>query len=310
MRELLLRIRLPLLFAVLVLLTLALMVGDRAALREDGGETSWLSSALLEVTVPVQAAVTAPVDFLGDAWADYVALVELAEENERLRERVARLEEANLQYREALVASGNLQRIVEMRENFEVPLLAGEVVGQDVSPWFRSVLVDLGSADRVRSGMPVVNDHGVVGLVAATSPHAARVMVLPDRQSAVDAIVQRSRARGIVKGQGTDRLRFVFMVRGDDVRPGDEVITSGVGGVYPKGLRVGTVESVRTGDARLLHEASVEPAVDFGRLEQVFVMLRRGPTLELLYAGEGDAAPAPGARGGGEGADGRRAERP
>lgn len=293
MRELLLRIRLPLLFAVLVFLTLALMVGDRAAQRGSGGQSSWLSSALLEVAVPVQIAVTSPVDFLGEAWANYVALVDLAEENERLRERIARLEEENLQYREALVASGNLQRIVAMRENFEVPLLAGEVVGQDVSPWFRSVLLDRGSADDVRSGMPVVNDHGVVGLVTATAPHAARTMVLLDRQSAVDAMVQRSRARGIVKGQGSEQLRFVFMVRGDDVRPGDEVITSGVGGVYPKGLRIGTVGSVRTGDAQLLHEARVKPAVDFGRLEQVFVMLRRSPTMDLLYDGEGDPPSPP-----------------
>lgn len=288
MRELLLRIRLPLLFAVLVFLTLALMVGDRAAQRGSAGQSSWLSSALLEVAVPVQVAITSPVDFLGEAWTSYVALVDLRAENERLRERIARLEEENLQYREALVASGNLERIVEMRESFEVPLLAGEVVGQDVSPWFRSVLLDRGSADDVRSGMPVVNDHGVVGLVTATAPHAARTMVLLDRQSAVDAMVQRSRARGIVKGQGGDRLRFVFMVRGDDVRPGDEVITSGVGGVYPKGLRIGTVDSVQTGDAQLLHEARVKPSVDFGRLEQVFVMLRRSPTMDLLYDGQGD----------------------
>ena len=138
------------------------------------------------------------------------------------------------------------------------------------------------------SGMPVVSDQGLVGLVTATSPHASRAMILLDRQSAVDAIVQRSRARGIVQGKGTGELEFVFMVRGDDVQPGDVVISSGVGGVYPKGLRIGTIEAVQTEEKRLLHTGRVHPAVDFGRLEQVFIMLERAPTMDLLYAGEGD----------------------
>jgi rod shape-determining protein MreC len=114
-------------------------------------------------------------------------------------------------------------------------------------------------------------------------------MMILDRRSAVDAMIQRSRARGLVRGLGTGELEFEFMVRGDDVEAGDVVITSGVGGVYPKGLRVGTVRSVNTDRTQLLHTARVEPAVDFGRLEQVFVMLRRGPTMDLLFGGgDGD----------------------
>jgi rod shape-determining protein MreC len=162
-----------------------------------------------------------------------------------------------------------------------------QVVGQDVSPRFRSVLVDRGGADGVRSGMPVVTEAGVVGLVTATSPHAGRAMLLLDAQSAVDALVQRSRARGIVRGDGADRLHFELFVRGDDVQVGDVVITSGFGGAYPKGLRIGEVVEVEPASERLLQRALVRPAVDFGRLEQVFVMLWRGPTLELLYDGEG-----------------------
>jgi rod shape-determining protein MreC len=157
------------------------------------------------------------------------------------------------------------------------------VVGQDVSPWFRSVLVDRGSRDAIRPGMPVVTEEGVVGLVTATAPHASRTMLLLDNQSAVDCLVERSRARGIVRGDGTDRLSFEFFVRGDDVQVGDVVITSGFGGVYPKGLRVGEVSEVSPEGQRLVRRALLRPAVDFGRLEQVFVMLWRGPTLDLLY---------------------------
>jgi rod shape-determining protein MreC len=223
-------------------------------------------------------------------WRDYLALLDVREENERLTRRVSELEEENLQYREALVASGHLQHIAEMRDEFEIPMLASEVVGLDVSPWFRSILLDRGRRAGVRSGNPVITDAGVVGLVTATSSTAAKTMLLLDRQSAVDGIVQRSRARGIAHGRGTTELEFEFVVRGGDVRVGDVVITSGLGGVYPKGLPIGEVVSVSDPGGSLMQTATLRPAVDFGRLEQVFVMLRRGPTMDLLFGGDGPVA--------------------
>lgn len=286
MTDFLRRIRLPLLFAGLLLLTLAFMLIDRDP--ESAAGSGWFRSGLLEVTAPLQKLVTAPSEWLGEVWTEYVALVDVRKQNAQLERRIAELEEENLQFREALVASGHLDRIAGMRVGFEVPLLPSEVVGQDVSPWFRSVLLDRGREQAVLTGMPVVSDGGLVGLVTATSPDASRAMMLLDRRSAVDAIVQRSRARGIVRGTGAGEIEFVFMVRGDDVLPGDTIITSGVGGVYPKGLRVGTVREVHVERSEILHFAEVEPAVDFGRLEQVFVMLARGPTLDLLFADDGD----------------------
>jgi rod shape-determining protein MreC len=287
MRELLIRLRVPILLAVVVLVAAATMLSDRRAQRRGDDRGGW-SSALLEIAAPVQKALELPLSVARHAFSRYVALVDLGRENERLAQRIAELEEENLQYREALVESGHLQRIVEMRGEFETPMRPAQVVGQDVSPWFRSVLLDRGRSRDVRSGMPVVTDRGVVGLVTATTPHAARAMLLLDRESAIDAVVQRSRARGIVRGTGTQELEFVFVVRGDDVQVGDEVITSGVGGAYPKGLRIGMVRRVAADEELLLHTARVEPAVDFGRLEQVFVMLRRGPTMDLLYSGDGE----------------------
>ena len=140
--------------------------------------------------------------------------------------------------------------------------------------------------------MPVIVEQGLVGLVTASTPNASRTMLLLDAQSAVDAIIQRSRARGIVRGS-RDGLSFEFYVRGDDVAVGDAVMTSGFGGVYPKALRIGEVSAVYTDKELLVHRAKVTPAVDFGRLEQVFVLLWRGPSIELLYRGDGDLAEGP-----------------
>ena len=287
------RLGAPIAFGALALLTTITMVSDRRALRDDTRDLPWWQALVLEVTVPLQKIVLAPVDSARGAWGGYVDLVAVRDENDRLRERIAELEEANLQFREALVASGNLQRIASMRDDFEIPMLPSEIVGLDVSPWFRSVLVDRGGEHGVRSGNPVITDQGVVGLVTATSSHAAKTMLLLDRQSAIDGIVQRSRARGIVRGRGTGELEFEFVVRGSDVREGDVVITSGMGGVYPKGLRIGVVKEVSNPGGRLLQTAELVPSVDFGRLEQVFVMLRRGPTMDLLYGAAGDADPDP-----------------
>ena len=114
-----------------------------------------------------------------------------------------------------------------MRDEVEIPMLPAEIVGLDVTPWFRSILVDRGSEHGVLPGNPVVTQEGVVGVVTATSPHAAKTMLLLDHQSAVDALVQRSRARGIVRGAGHESLEFEFFVRESDVVVGDEVVTSG-----------------------------------------------------------------------------------
>jgi rod shape-determining protein MreC len=291
MNDLRSRLRLSALIALLAAAAVVSMVVDRRALLEGGRELPRWSGALLDVAVPIQKAIAVPVDLARDAWSDYVALLAVREENERMHARLAELEEENLQMREALVASGRLARIAEMRQHYEIPMLPGELVGGDVSPWFRSVLIDRGREQGVRAGMPVISEQGLVGLVTAASSRASKAMLLLDRQTAVDGTVQRSRSRGIARGRGGNGLEFEFVAREADVQVGDVVITSGLDGVYPKGLRIGEVIAVSAADAGLMRTATLAPAVDFGRLEQVFVMLRRGATMELLYGG-GEAPPA------------------
>jgi rod shape-determining protein MreC len=282
------RIRLPLIFAALVLLTTFFMIGDQRAARGERVDAPWPLSAILEATAPLQRALRWPFERIGGGWGEYVALVDVGRENAALRKRVVALEEENLQLRESLVESGNLSRVAALRSEFEAPLMPARVIGQDVSPYFRSLLLDRGRRSGLLSGMPVVADGGLVGLVTATTPSAARAMLLVDRRAAVDAVTRRSRALGIVRGTGTASLEFEFLMRGADVKPGDEVLTSGVGGVYPKGLRIGVVEEVRAETGALVHTARVKPVVDFGQLEVAFALLERGPSMKLLYEGEGD----------------------
>jgi rod shape-determining protein MreC len=271
----------PIVLGALILLALASIVGDRTG--PDRGDLPWWQGVLLEVTVPVQKAVAIPAGAIARAWRSYLNLVDLRAENDKLKARLLEFEETNLQLREALVSSGHLDQIVEMRDSFEVPMLPSAVVGLDVSPFFRSVLVDRGSEHGVLAGNPVITHEGVVGMVTRTSAHAAKTMLVLDRQSAVDGVVQRSRTRGTVYGRGTGEPEFEFEARRGDVEVGDLLLTSGLGGVYPKGLKLGEVTALSDPGGGLIQLATVSPAVDFGRLEQVFIMMRRGPGMDLLY---------------------------
>ena len=293
MPDLLKRLGGPLIVVVLLMVAIVSMVLDRRRVETGGRPLPWWQATILEVTAPIERLISAPIGGVKGFYRDYLDLLSVRSENTRLAERLADIESENMQFREALVTSGHLERVAAMRDETEISMLPAEIVGLDVTPWFRSILLDRGSEHGVLPGNPVVTQDGVVGVVTGTSSHAAKTMLLLDHQSAVDAVVQRSRARGIVRGAGREVLEFEFFVRESDVVVGDEVVTSGLGGIYPKGLRLGRVSEIREATGQLTQIAVVRPAVGLGQLEQVFVMLRRGPTMELLYrsnAPEGDLA--------------------
>jgi rod shape-determining protein MreC len=136
------------------------------------------------------------------------------------------------------------------------------------------VIIDKGSSDGLQKGLPVVLPTGIAGQVIEVSGRYAKVMLIIDRNSAVDALVQRSRARGIIKGASADRCRFEFVLRKHDVQIGDTVIASGLDGVYPKGLRIGRVTDLSERSSDIFYEIMVTPFVDYEKLEEVLVILR------------------------------------
>jgi rod shape-determining protein MreC len=268
--ELLRRFRYPLAYLLLSALCVISMVTERRHAPLDPA-----SRALVALTVPLERMVTLPVHEIRGWWDELVVLVQVREQNDQLRQHIARLEEENLQYREAIVSSERFQRLAGFRESHEVPMVPANVVHQDLSPWFRSVIIDQGTAAGIRPGMPVVTDLGVVGVVSGTAPSASKVLLLIDPQSHVDAYVQRSRARGSVRGAKGRECSFEFVLRDEDLAVGDLLLTSGMGEVFPKGLVIGHVTSVERRPYGLFQEAQIKPAVDFGKLEEVFVILEQ-----------------------------------
>ena len=285
MSDLLNRFRYPLTY----LLLLALCVISLAS-RKGPVDLGLGSHLLLRLTLPLAEMVTLPVREARGVWDEYVAVLGAREENDTLRKTISHLEEENLRFREAIVASERFESLAEFQERRDAPMMPANVIAQDLSRWFQSVVIDQGAASGVRAGMPVITGLGVVGVVAGTTPGAAKVLLMIDLQSRVDAYVQRSRARGTVRGRSEERCEFDYVLREDDVQEGDQLLTSGLGGVYPKGLVVGTVASVERKPYGLFQTVRVSPAVDFRKLEEVFVILeqRELPAAETFSAEESE----------------------
>ncbi len=236
--------------------------------------TSGVESVPISFTAPFQNAVTGSIRFIRDVWRHYFFLISTSIENDRLKKALAESEEKVFQCSEIELSNQRLRTFLNFQKTKTDPVVAAEVIGKDPSPWFRTITIDKGAVDGIRKGLPVVVPEGIIGQVVSASAHYAKVILMIDRNSAVDALVQRSRARGIIKGHSTDRCLFEYVLRKNDVSVGDIVIASGLDGVYPKGLRVGRVSSIIRRNAGIFQEVEVTPYVDFEKLEEVLVVLR------------------------------------
>jgi rod shape-determining protein MreC len=252
----------------------------------DGGKgVSLLQRGILAVLSPLQRGVSAIVGGVGEAWRGWAFHRETYEENRRLEAHVRQLE-AELQAHSARAEeSERLRQLLSLRQAVPMDTVAAEVVGREGVPWFRSLTIDKGEADGVALDAPVMSPTGVVGRVFAVGPHAARVQVLLDRDSGAGVLVERSRVPGVVSGQvsgqvsGAEDLVLEYVPERADVAVGDVVVTSGVDGIYPKGLVVGRVRYVGKGSG-LFRDIRVEPSARFDRLEEVLVVRQVKPPLE------------------------------
>lgn len=235
---------------------------------------------MLEVVGPVQRLVASAVDGVDSIWRNYFALVHAARENEELKREVARMRRELTDQEELRLGNERLRGLLKLKAALSYPLVAGEVVAVDPTDHFRTAVINVGSNSGVQKLMPVVQVQGAVGRVTWTSPNYAKVLLLTDPNSAVDVIVQRSRVRGIVEGAGKDALRLKYTLHNDDVIPGDQLVASGAAGVFPKGVMIGTVLTVKKEPKGVFLVVDVEPAVDFGRLEEVLVILHRRDFME------------------------------
>jgi rod shape-determining protein MreC len=235
--------------------------------------TSFFESAVMSAVMPVQEAIDNLIHGMSNVWRGYIDLLHVRGENLRLRQSVNELQGKLHRYEEALLQQQRLRELLDLRSQvFPNPVVA-EVVGIDPSQWAEAVTVNKGGLNTLRKDVAVVTHQGLVGRTVEVAPHYATVLLITDRRSAVDALVQRTRARGIVVGKSRRLCELRYVDFHEDIRVGDTIISSGLGEVYPKGLLIGTVVSVRQQSYGLFHEVDIKPAVDLTKLEEVLVLV-------------------------------------
>ncbi len=230
---------------------------------------------------PFQKITTRSISFIRDVWSHYFCLVAVKQENDKLKKVLSRAIEKNNRFNEIEIFNLRLRKLLNFRKNMAGQVLVAEVIGKDPSPWFKTIIIDKGKSDGIEKGLPVLVPEGIVGQVIDASLHSSKVLLIIDQISAVDALVQRTRARGIIKGGSTGQCFFTYALRKHDTRVGDTIVSSGLDTVFPKGLHIGKVSEVIKRNFGIFQEVIVTPYVDCEKLEEVLVVLNAKPISDV-----------------------------
>ena len=263
--------RYTLLIFIILLLLFALVLMSLRAKQREGVE--FFDALLMEICSPFQKASTLVIKTVQGTFQQYIFLVNLEKENRALKKKIAELQEENHRIKEMKLANERLRQLLQFREKNSPSMIGAEVIGQDPSSWFKSITIDKGERDGVKKGMAVVSPAGVIGQVLKSAPHYATVLLITDYNSAIDSIVQRTRAKAIVEGKGENRCRLKYLLRAEEAAVGDVVVTSGLGGNFPKGLMVGEIKKVDKKGHGVFQYAELVPSADMTQLEEVFVIM-------------------------------------
>ena len=241
---------------------------------------------VIEITAPFQKLIKQTTKSTEELWLNYFRLVDVNHENTQLKNEIHVLKMANSRYRELLATQESLEELLQFKQTINRPVLAAQVIGLDPTGWFKSVIIDKGKWAGLRLDMPVVNAFGVVGRVVSVSSNYAKVLLIIDQNSAVDCLVQRSRDRGMLKGLMSEICKLDYVAKSNDITMGDIVVTSGLGGVFPKGLPVGRILDVKEISGELFKDIKIRTAVDFSKLEEVLVILEESKSSNQLKESE------------------------
>jgi len=237
-----------------------------------------LGGTFKDIVAPLQGWVTAAGNGMANTLRSVFSLGR-ADEIETLKERVGELEAEINRLREVERENDRLRGLLAYRiEEGDTAghMLPARVIGRDPSNWFAMIRIDRGAEDGVRRDMPVVLPAGLVGRAYVVGRHTTDVLLITDPRSGVGGLVQETRTPGVVKGvfQGTSALRMSYLAKDADIEKGQMVVTSGLGGLFPKGIPIGRIAAVEREPSGLTKTADLVPAVDFEHLEEVLVITR------------------------------------
>ncbi len=234
----------------------------------------YVQRLVVETLSPLVEAMSVVTGSVDGVFERYVWLQGVQEENEYLREQMAKLQQEVTNYHEAYMENLRLRRFLDFQNSIQTETFAARVVMHDLTGWFQTLIVDKGFDDGIAPDMAVVNDEGIVGRVMDVSDRYSRVLLITDPESSVDAVIQRNRVRGILSGKDAGNCILKYVRGNQDVQTGDLIITSGKDGVFPNGLRLGTVQGVFKDPVDLFQRVEVKPLVHLNGLEEVLILKR------------------------------------
>ena len=225
-------------------------------------------------------AMTAPglegLEYVGRSakqlWLGYFYLVGVRRQNAELQRQLEEYKQRGVHFQEAEQALTRLEALLDLKRQVALPVIGARVIAYDPTLWSRSAIINQGKAQGVKEGLPVLAPQGIVGRIVEVYPEYSKVMLIVDRKSSADAMVQRTRVRGMLKGKGGNRGSLEFVPKSADVQVGDLVLASGLVGLYPKGLVFGKVTAANKKNPGVFQEIEVTPSVDLSTLEEVLVV--------------------------------------
>lgn len=262
------RLRIPIIICAILALVLSLLslsLKKSSALRKVEG-------LMVSFTAPGLEALSAVSDSVKRVWHGYLYLVGVQKENERLRQRLDEAVQREARYQEALLALQRLEALLDLKQRMALPVTGARVIAYDPSLWSRAAIIDQGRSQGVEVGQAVVAPAGIVGRIVEIYPRYAKVMLIVDRNSGADAMIQRNRVRGILEGKGGNRCSLEYVPKNADIQVGDLVLASGLGGIYPQGLVFGKVTQADKKAQGVFQQVEVTPTVDLSSLEEVLVV--------------------------------------
>jgi rod shape-determining protein MreC len=243
-----------------------------------GGYLSPLSRYLLSPFISAQAWIYSRYQAIQDFVRAPQDMARLQQKNAQLEAQVAQLQAQIIELQQQLSETRILSALVDFaRANPENRYQAAAVIGRDPSPFLRYIIINRGSDDNIRKGMPVVTQQGLVGRIDAVTANASRVQLITDSAAVVNAKIQPSGAQAVLKGQVTGDLILDLIPQGTQFEIGNLVLTSGLGGGYPPNIVIGQVSGIRSQPQDLFQTASVQSVVDFNQLEIVLVIINFKP---------------------------------
>jgi len=233
----------------------------------------FLERELFSIFSQIQKTTKVFFSFPVNVWRKYVFLLNTEAQNQALTKEIERLRQEKAFLRESALANSRLRELLKFKKGSPLKLVAAEVIGVDSSSYFKSVFIDKGEKAGIKKDMGVISPSGIVGRILKVADSSSMVLLLIDQNFALDALVQRTRSGGVVAGFEEGLCKMKYVLPSEDIRSGDLVVASGLEGVFSRGMIIGKIISIKKNKPFAFQDVLVRPMVEFGKLEEVFVVM-------------------------------------